>query len=308
MYPGARTAAIDPSSSTTTAEVRNTAQLVALWLHSKQPQTARSYEYDARSFVGFLTGKAAGNCQLNDADLRHVKLNELQAFADYLQTKNLALATRRRRLAAIKSLFAFGNAIGYFRVNAALALELPEVEDTLAERILSELEIMTMIALAPPGRDRLLIKFFYYTGARVGEVEGLTWKKLQPNRDGNGQVSLFGKGGKSRIVVIPASLYQELCASRQDTKLTAAVFPSQKGKRPLQARQLRRIVQAAGERAGIEGQVSPHWLRHSHGTHAIERGASPQLCQKNLGHASLVTTARYLHVRPHDGSGLYLPQ
>ncbi|WP_072032440.1 site-specific integrase [Fischerella sp. PCC 9605] len=39
---------------------------------------------------------------------------------------------------------------------------------------------MTMIALTPPGRDRSLIKFIYYTGARVGEVARLTWRDFVP--------------------------------------------------------------------------------------------------------------------------------
>ena len=67
-----------------------------------------------------------------------------------------------------------------------------------------------------------------------------------------------------------------------------------------------RIVTKAAVRAGVEGKVSPHWLRHGHATHALERGAPIHLVQATLGHASVATTGRYLHARPTDSSSKYL--
>jgi integrase/recombinase XerD len=52
--------------------------------------------------------------------------------------------------------------------------------------------------------------------------------------------------------------------------------------------------------------VSPHWLRHAHATHALERQAPIHLVAATLGHASVATTGRYLHARPTDSSALYL--
>jgi integrase/recombinase XerD len=49
-----------------------------------------------------------------------------------------------------------------------------------------------------------------------------------------------------------------------------------------------------------------HWLRHSHATHALERGAPIHLVQATLGHASVATTGRYLHARPTDSSSRFL--
>jgi integrase len=67
-----------------------------------------------------------------------------------------------------------------------------------------------------------------------------------------------------------------------------------------------RAVDAAAKRAGLRAGVSPHWLRHAHATHALERGAPIHLVQATLGHASVVTTGRYLHARPSDSSARYL--
>lgn len=291
----------------TGVDCANTAQLVALWLHGKTPLTQRAYEYDVRCLIAFLNNRSPEQVRLSDGDLKAVTLNDVQAFDDFLLTQDLSDTSRARRLASIKSLLSFGQKIGYLDFNVGSALLLPKPKDTLAERILTELEVMTMVALTPQGRDRLLIQFLYYTGARVGEVAQLTWRDIQPNRDGQGQVTLYGKGQETRTVIIPTSLYQGLLKIRGDNEPKAAVFVSRKGKKNLQDRQIRKIVNEAASRAGITGSVSPHWLRHSHASHSLDRGAAPQLVQKTLGHKSLDTTTRYAHARPNDSSGLYLP-
>ncbi len=97
---------------------------------------------------------------------------------------------------------------------------------------------------------------------------------------------------------------------RGDALSGHAVFWSRVGDdkgRHLDRTQVYRIVAAAAERAGIEGKVSPHWLRHSHASHSLEHGASIHLVQATLGHSDITTTSRYLHARPDDSSAMYLP-
>ena len=67
-----------------------------------------------------------------------------------------------------------------------------------------------------------------------------------------------------------------------------------------------RIVRQAAARASIDLAVSPHWMRHAHASHALDRGAPIHLVQATLGHASITTTGRYLHARPKDSSGRLL--
>lgn len=56
----------------------------------------------------------------------------------------------------------------------------------------------------------------------------------------------------------------------------------------------------------IQKDVSPHWLRHAHASHALDRGAPVHLVKDTLGHASLATTSQYAHARPGDSSARYL--
>lgn len=289
------------------AEVANTAQLVSLWLHGKSKESQRAYETDIRYFAAFVTAQSVSEVRLNDIDSLRVTLNDVQGFADFLEQQGYSSATHNRRLSAIKSLLAFGHRIGYLPFDVGAPLVAPPVKNTLAERILTELEVMTMIALEPRERNRLLIRFLYLSGARVSEVSGLKWRDIKPAGNGRGQVTLFGKGSKTRIVVLSASLYQQLMALRGEAERNAPVFLSRQGGSSLKPNQIRNIIAAAGKRAGIDGRVSPHWLRHSHASHSLDRGAPVQLVQSTLGHASVATTSRYLHARPGDSSSLYLP-
>ncbi len=311
------------------AEVNSTSQLVALWLHGFSPETVRSYEYDIRCFIGFMTGKKAQKVTLNDLDLRTVKLNDVQAYIDFLIHKKYSPASLNRQLAAVKSLFTMGFDCGYLTFNAPAKAKGVKQKDSLAERILSEFETMQLLATAKSKvvefssksktgnfsqkekialRNHLLLEFLYYTGARVSEVARLTWRDIKANRNGLGQVTLFGKGGKTRTVLLSESLYRDLLATRTNKDREAAVFASRKSNKPLQTRQIRKIVNDTAAEAGIEGSVSPHWLRHSHASHSLDRGAPPQLVQQTLGHQSLQTLTRYAHARPSDSSGLYLPK
>lgn len=278
------------------ADVESTDQLLDLWLHGKSRQSQRAYRTDISHFLAFCDGKP----------LQQVTLNDVQAFSTALEKQGYSSATQNRRLSAVKSLLAFGHKIGYLPFDVGAPVEAPPVKNTLAERILSELEVMTMIALEANHRNKLLIRFLYLSGARVSEAAELRWRDLKSAGE-RGQVTLFGKGGKTRILALPADLFKQLMAFRGDALADAPVFASRQGGGSLKPNQIRNIIARAGKRAGIEGNVSPHWLRHSHASHSLDRGAPIQLVQSTLGHASVATTSKYLHAKPSDSSSLYLP-
>jgi integrase/recombinase XerD len=133
---------------------------------------------------------------------------------------------------------------------------------------------------------------------------GLRWRDLQP-RDNAGQITIFGKGGKTRAVLLSNGTWKPLIDLRGQADTDSPVFRSRKGG-ALDTSQAWRIVKAAALRAGINPKVSCHWLRHAHASHALDRGAPIHLVQQTLGHASVATTGIYLHARPADSSARYL--
>lgn len=288
--------AIAHSSATITA----TEGLLDLWLHGKSPHTQRYYRREALKFL-----------QIVGKPIESITLADVQGYATALHQSNLAVSSVARAIAAIKSLFTFAHQkTGLLKANPAGAVTLPKVKDCLAERILPEWVVQTMIGLEPNGRNRALLKLLYVAGLRVSEVTQLQWSSLQP-RDVGGQVLVYGKGGKTRVIKLPGSLWQELRSLRGDAAIGEPVFTSRKQKGHLKEVQVNRIVKAAALRVPgldrtVAKAVSPHWLRHAHASHSMDRGAPVHLVKETLGHANIATTGRYLHARPTDSSSLYL--
>jgi integrase/recombinase XerD len=283
------------STSTVLAHSRQASadqQLVELWLHGRPTHTQRAYRADIDRFLAFVA-----------TPLTAVTLGDVQSFADSLE--GLAPSSRARTIAAVKSLLSFGQRTGYLPLNVGAAVKLPPRKNTLAERILTEADVHRMLALEPDRRNQVLLRLLYIAGLRVSEIAELKWRDVQPRTDG-GQVTVFGKGSKTRTVLLPNAIWRELLRFRQHADRDAPLFPSRRGGGHLHPTSIERVVLKAAQRAGVEGKVSPHWLRHSHATHALERGAPIHLVQATLGHASVATTGRYLHARPTDSSSKYL--
>lgn len=266
-------------------------QLIDLWLHGRPAGTQRQYGAAYTSLAAFVS-----------KPLQTIGLKDLQGFMDSLSA--LGANSRRRIIASVKSLFTFGQKVGYLRFNVAAAIKLPKVKDELAARILTEDEVLRMIHKTDKPRDNLLLRLLYASAGRISEICSLTWADVQPSGD-SGQVTLFGKGGKTRAVKLSKPTWAALQAYRQGASNADPIFRSQKGGR-LDETQVHRIVKAAAVRAGIVGNVSAHWLRHSHASHALDRGANVALVRDTLGHSSLAVTSRYTHAKPNESSALHL--
>ena len=264
-------------------------EILLLWLGDKSATTQVSYRSLVSQFVAFV-GKPLADVALEDLQLWHKRLQLTDQPA-----------TVSNKIRAIKSLFSFCVKVGYLSTNVGSFLKCPKVKDKLTERILPSADCQKLIEAAKNQRDRCLLSLMYVCGLRVSEVCGLTWDDLQPN-DYGGKATVFGKGAKTRIVLIPESLWAELMALPKTGKV---VFVSRTGK-PLERTRVHKIVKQCAERAGVSERVSSHWLRHSHASHAIEGGCNLRLLQQSLGHSKLETTERYLHISPDQGSSQYI--
>jgi len=262
-----------------------------MWLHGKSPHTCRAYRHEALRFAAFV-----------GAPLPAVTLGDVQAYADSLAARGLAPASQVRALAAAKSLLTFAHRIGYTPVNVGAAERLPSIPFKRSQRILSREVVAQVIGGEADARNRTLLRVLYYGGLRVSEACGLCWRDVQ-GRDGTIQVTVFGKGSKTRAVLLPADFSAELAELRGDAGDDAPVFVGRGGS--LTPGQAWRIVKAAGKRAGVPA-LSPHWMRHALASHALEDGADIALVRDTLGHASAATTSLYLHARPNDSAGLHL--
>ncbi len=260
--------------------VETDGQLLALWVRGLAQSSREYYIADAIRFLQFA-GKG----------VREVTPEDLYDFQDTLDD---AESTNYRRMSVVKSLLSFANDIGYAPFNVGLAVRLHQPDETINERIVAKDTIHKLIDAAKNERDRLLLATMYYTGMRVSEVVSLEWRNLEL-----GVLSVRGKGGKTRHIKLKDSLNDALLAFQGDADRNTRIFP-------MTRENAWHIVKRAKRNAGVEKEVSPHWFRHAHASHALDNDAPIHLVQKTLGHSNLQTTSRYVHVRPDESSGDYL--
>jgi integrase/recombinase XerD len=267
--------------------------MIALWLasFSRSANTRYAYGGDIRAFRAF-SAKALGS----------VTVRDIQAFAETLT--HLAPATQSRRLSAVKSLIAMGHRLGYLAFDVGAPIQLPAIKDRLAERILTEAEVQHLLFVEKQPRNAAMLRLIYGAGLRISEACELRWRDVVA-RDEAGQLTIMGKGGKTRVILLPAALWRRLDALRLNAGPDDYVFRSREGG-GLKRLRIHRIVKQAVKRAGLPDTVSTHYLRHSHASHALDRNCPVHVLQTTLGHASLQTTTRYSHARPGDSSARYL--
>jgi integrase/recombinase XerD len=175
---------VTPTALVATQQAESDQHLIDLWLHGRSRHTQRAYRADAGRFLASV-----------QKPLHHVTLGDLTSVY--------------RTMSAVKSLFAFGHRIGYLPFDVARPLRLPALREKLAERILEETDVLRMIALENMPRSKAILLTLYAGGFRVAELCSLKWGDLQ-GRDGAGQITVFGKGGKTRTVLVPQSVWNSL--------------------------------------------------------------------------------------------------
>lgn len=286
-----------PINSSRSSQANDDLHLISLWLKGKSEHSQEAYTRDVEQFVDFV-----------DLPLSEIKLQHFWDWADHLKRLGALPSTQARKLAAVKSLFSFGHRIGYLQFNVGVAITLPNIPDKLAERILLEEDIVAIVGQAHTLRNRVLLKLFYASGARVSELASVYWGALISRGNRQGQISLLGKGNKVRTLMLPAPIWKDLMELKSESEFNESnhpVFRSRKGG-SLSRQQIWRIVRDAARAAGFDKNISPHWLRHAHASHALDRGAPVHLVQESLGHRSLATTSKYTHARPDESSSKYL--
>ena len=274
--------------------VSNDSTLIELFLQSKRSANTReAYGRDIAMFQTFGAGVAQST------------LKTLLDFADDIADSDMSVATQRRVLSTIKSLFSFAHKIGYILFNAAVAIELPTIEDTLSEKLLTEKEVKSIIANAPTPRDKAVILTLYVTGMRVSELCSLEWRNLNQE---SGTISFLSAKGKKTITqrITAVCFWQAIGSIKTAAACSADKVFCSRDESSITRQAVHTIVAQSAKVAGIDKPVSPHWLRHAKASHALSNGATVALVSRDLGHSSVAITSRYLHALPSESSADYL--
>ena len=160
--------------------------------------------------------------------------------------------------------------------------------------VLSRDEVAHLLSRTHFLKHRLFFLIAYSTGLRVSEVV-----KLRPRDIDSGRMVIRvdqGKAATDRLTVLSPRLLEALREYFRRQRPGEFLFPSRHGKSHLGAPGIKQAFVAAKHRAKIEKPGGIHLLRHSYATHMLEAGVDLHTLQRLLGHRSIRTTARYLHL------------
>lgn len=161
--------------------------------------------------------------------------------------------------------------------------------------VMSAQEIKTLIDSIKNIKHRTVVMLLYSTGMRLNEIAHL---KIADIDSKNMRIKVVqGKGAKDRFTILSEQVLLELRAYYIICKPKEYLFNGSRPGRPLSPRSIQHLVQIALARAGLGSKdYSVHTIRHSFATHLVDHGTDLHTVKELLGHSTLQTTMRYMHL------------
>lgn len=268
------------------------------------PKTLEAYARDLRQFIGFSTARAGAPISL--AAFGSLRPADVRAFLAARRAEGVESRSIMRQLAGCRSFLRFAEREGLASASAFASVRGPRVQRRLprpvapvAARALAGTDIRAGEERDPWifDRDAAVFALLYGCGLRISEA--LSLRRHEAPLQGTDQITVTGKGGKTRSMPVIAKVQEAVAAYLASCPWHLApdgpLFVGAKGG-PLSPRIIQLTVERLRGALALPDSATPHALRHSFATHILGRGGDLRTIQELLGHASLSTTQIYTEV------------
>jgi integrase/recombinase XerD len=272
------------------------------------PRTLDAYETDLRQFAAAVSPRGTEDVSLVDKSELRPYIQRL--FEPYREK------TVKRKVATLKAFFGYLERDGTIEFTPFRKMEVKIREAKRLPRTLPLQEVERLLqhlyaernAGAQSGigefvllRDTAVVETIFATGARVSEVCHLRLEDVDLT---DGWMRILGKGARERVVQIcddgVVTAVEAYRAAREVVEPREPyLFLNRHGRR-LSEQSVRTLLRSHASRAGVDGPVRPHLLRHSVATLLLEEGVDIRHIQHLLGHSSIATTQIYTHVNARN--------
>jgi integrase/recombinase XerD len=256
--------------------------------------SVENYRFDVIKLIRFLSKHE------NSINPIEIKSTTIQSFV-YESSKTLKAPSQSRMISGLRLFFDYLILEGLRKDNPLDLIESPKLGSNLPATLSVE-EVDTLIDTFDNEkpldlRNMAIIEVLYSCGLRVSELVKLRLSNLFFEEE---LIKVFGKGNKERFVPIASSARKYVLKylehrTTPNKGFEDFLFLNNRGTYLTRA-MVFTLVRSAAIKAGITKKISPHSLRHSFATHLVENGADISTVQQMMGHASITTTERYLHM------------
>ena len=221
----------------------------------------------------------------------------IELYARWMEEeRHLARATIGRRLSTIVGFYRFAVIDGFMTESPAEHVRRPKIDTESTTLGLDRMELGAFLAQAAAAGpvDHALACLLGLLGLRVSEACRIDIENLGSER-GHRTVTVLGKGSKLALIPLPPRVGRAIDLAAGE-RLAGPILLSRSGKR-LDRHGATRIVRRVARKAGITKHISPHSLRHSFITAALDAGVPLRDVQIAARHADPRTTTRYDRAR-----------
>ena len=257
--------------------------------------TVVSYSRDLRKMAAYM--EDSGITDVND-----ITEDDLNAYTASLKAAGMSPATISRNIASIKALFIYMTRKGIVKKNPSISLKSPKISKK-SPKILTEKEIEKLLSQPrndnPKGlRDKAMMELLYSTGMRVSELVNL---KLGDVDMEAGSI-VCRDPGKERSLAMndrTKDALSEYLDHSRDTMIrddeVDFLFTNCSGE-SMSRQGFWKLIKYYASRAQIDGDITPHTLRHTFAAHLVEQGRDLKDVQRIMGHSDISTTQVYAHL------------
>ncbi len=262
--------------------------VVAGFLAGYTANTLLAYQQDLRVFVSWCRGR--------ELPLLEVRRAHIELFARSQERAGMARATIARGLSTMASFYRYCVEEELIGLSPAVNVRRPKVrpESTMTGLDRNELGMFLVEAGLSNTRDHALSCLLALNGLRVSEALGADIGDIGLER-GHHTLRIIRKGGKTELIPMAPRTARTVYLAVGDRE-DGPIFLNSDGDR-MDRHQAARVVRRLAKRAGIDKNISPHSLRHSFITAALDAGVPLRDVQEAASHADPRTTMRYDRAR-----------
>jgi integrase/recombinase XerD len=283
--------------------------------HERREKTKLAYCSDIKQFRKFVG---------SDLDILSLKGSHIEHWADHLKQKRYSPASIRRKIVVLKVFCSYWVRNGALPESPFWRVKISYGRIEQLPRTLTEIEMRSLLTRAHQDysivkykqnevnksllkkassrnyrnlRNVALLELLFATGMRVGEVSSVDIKDFLIEE---ATFKIQGKGGRERLAFIVDGITLQILQEHLEARIkikteSSALFLNASGGR-ISTQGIAKIIAQLREDEGIKRHVTPHMLRHTVATLLLRNGADIRVVQEFLGHASIATTQRYVHI------------